>query len=148
MASSPLRVGLRGQRDVDERGHDQSEAEEDLEDVWHRAAAWRWVPGRAPQGLVNALLLGQDGRPGAPPCTWAMQAVLVGRAGPQQHLQRQLGVSEEEQWQVGLDTQLAGELVHVGDVIHLDGVPPAGHVPVGRDSRLLSVCASRRRWQG
>lgn len=75
-----------------------------------------------PGWLYCPVPLGQDGISGPIPLPWSHQSKLVWAARTKEHLQSQLGISQEKPRYVRLGPYEGAQLVHVCDVICLQSL--------------------------
>lgn len=75
-----------------------------------------------PGWLYCPVPLGQDGISGPIPLPWSHQSKLVRAARTEEHLQGQLGISQEEPWYVRLGSYEGAQLIHVCDIICLQSL--------------------------
>ncbi len=81
------------------------------------------------QGLVDSIPLSQKGLTCTFPLARPMQPKLVRGAGPKDNVQSQSRVCHEQLQDRRTDTHLFSQIIHVGDVVHLDGVSLGCHIP-------------------
>lgn len=98
--------------------------------------AWRprGPDGTCPHGRQCAVPLAQDGVSRSWPLAGPHQPEVVRATGAKEELQGQPGICEQQPWEAGLGPDEGGELVHVTDVVRLDGLAaakPAGGGGVG-----------------
>lgn len=75
-----------------------------------------------PDWLYGPVPLGQDGLSGPIPLSWSHKSELIWATRTKEHLQRQLGISQEEPWYVRFGPYEGAQLVHVCDVICLQSL--------------------------
>ncbi len=97
---------------------------------WMRGALWMrlWCTACS-QGLVDSIPLSQKGLTCTFPLARPMQPKLVRGAGPKDDVQSQSRVCHEQLQDRRTDTHLFSQIIHVGDVVHLDGVSLGCHIP-------------------
>lgn len=98
--------------------------------------------GSGLHGLSHSLPLCEDGLAGSSPFSWPFETILVRSTGTEQNSQSQPGISQQQLQEVGANSHQLCYLIHVSDIVNLDGVSLTGDIPETRPE-LNMLCITR-----